>query len=423
MREYAYYTQVLKDQLIPATGCTEPIALAYGAAIAYRTLGAEPERITAAVSGSIIKNVKSVVVPKTGGMKGIETAIAAGVVAGNPDLELEVLSGAPENTGALAKKFLEKCPVTVCLADSDRIFDIQITMYAGKHSAFVRIVDTHTNVVSVRRDETVLKEREIPRLAGQAEKTAMLEITKIVEYAGTCRLEDVAETIEYQISCNQNLSQEGLKGSWGAEIGRTLLSGEKNPDVKLRAMAAAAAGSDARMSGCELPAVINSGSGNQGLTITLPILEYAKELNASHEQLIRALVLANLVAVRIKQSIGYLSAYCGAVCAGCAAAAGIAYLHGADEVLINHTVVNGLAILSGTICDGAKPSCAAKIAAAVDAGIMGYRMYLHHREFRHGEGIVGSNVDDTIAKVGVLAQQGMRQTDRTILDIMQDRCS
>lgn len=423
MREYAYYTQVLKDQLIPATGCTEPIALAYGAAMAYRTLGAEPERITAAVSGSIIKNVKSVVVPKTGGMKGIETAIAAGVVAGNPDLELEVLSGAPENTGALAKKFLEKCPVTVCLADSDRIFDIQITMYAGRHSAFVRIVDTHTNVVSVRRDETVLKEREIPRLAGQAEKTAMLEITKIVEYARTCRLEDVAETIEYQISCNQNLSQEGLKGSWGAEIGRTLLSGEKNPDVKLRAMAAAAAGSDARMSGCELPAVINSGSGNQGLTITLPILEYAKELNASHEQLIRALVLANLVAVRIKQSIGYLSAYCGAVCAGCAAAAGIAYLHGADEVLINHTVVNGLAILSGTICDGAKPSCAAKIAAAVDAGIMGYRMYLHHREFRHGEGIVGSNVDDTIAKVGVLAQQGMRQTDRTILDIMQDRCS
>lgn len=423
MREYAYYTQVLKDQLIPATGCTEPIALAYGAAMAYRTLGAEPERITAAVSGSIIKNVKSVVVPKTGGMKGIETAIAAGVVAGNPDLELEVLSGAPENTGALAKKFLEKCPVTVCLADSDRIFDIQITMYAGKHSAFVRIVDTHTNVVSVRRDETVLKEREIPRLAGQAEKTAMLEITKIVEYARTCRLEDVAETIEYQISCNQNLSQEGLKGCWGAEIGRTLLSGEKNPDVKLRAMAAAAAGSDARMSGCELPAVINSGSGNQGLTITLPILEYAKELNASHEQLIRALVLANLVAVRIKQSIGYLSAYCGAVCAGCAAAAGIAYLHGADEVLINHTVVNGLAILSGTICDGAKPSCAAKIAAAVDAGIMGYRMYLHHREFRHGEGIVGSNVDDTIAKVGVLAQQGMRQTDRTILDIMQDRCS
>ena len=296
MQEYAYYTQVLKDQLIPATGCTEPIALAYGAAIAYRTLGAEPEKITAAVSGSILKNVKSVVVPTTGGMKGIETAIAAGVVAGNPDTELEVLAGAPENTGELVKEFLKKCPVSVCLADSDRIFDIQITMYAGEHSAFVRIVDTHTNVVMVRRDGVVLKEKEIPQSVGQAEKTAVLEITKIVEYARTCRLEDVAETIEYQISCNQNLSQEGLKGSWGAEIGRTLLSGEKNPDVKLRAMAAAAAGSDARMSGCELPAVINSGSGNQGLTITLPILEYAKELNASHEQLIRALVLANLVA-------------------------------------------------------------------------------------------------------------------------------
>ena len=407
MREYAYYTQVLKDQLIPATGCTEPIALAYGAAMAYRTLGAEPERITAAVSGSIIKNVKSVVVPKTGGMKGIETAIAAGVVAGNPDLELEVLSGAPENTGALAKKFLEKCPVTVCLADSERIFDIQITMYAGKHSAFVRIVD-----------KTVLKEREIPRLAGQAEKTAMLEITKIVEYARTCRLEDVAETIEYQISCNQNLSQEGLKGSWGAEIGRTLLSGEKNPDVKLRAMAAAAAGSDARMSGCELPAVINSGSGNQGLTITLPILEYAKELNASHEQLIRALVLANLVAVRIKQSIGYLSAYCGAVCAGCAAAAGIAYLHGADEVLINHTVVNGLAILSGTICDGAKPSCAAKIAMAVNAGLLGFEMARKGKEFSGGEGIVKKGIENTIEKGGVLSREGMGVTNEVILDIM-----
>ena len=415
---YQAYVEILKEELIPAMGCTEPIALAYGAAIAYRTLGAEPERITAAVSGSIIKNVKSVVVPKTGGMKGIETAIAAGVVAGNPDLELEVLSGAPENTGALAKKFLEKCPVTVCLADSDRIFDIQITMYAGKHSAFVRIVDTHTNVVSVRRDETVLKEREIPRLAGQAEKTAMLEITKIVEYARTCRLEDVAETIEYQISCNQNLSQEGLRGSWGAEIGRTLLSGEKKPDVKLRAMAAAAAGSDARMSGCELPAVINSGSGNQGLTITLPILEYAKELNASHEQLIRALVLANLVAVRIKQSIGYLSAYCGAVSAGCAAGCGIAYLQGADCKAIAHTLVNSLAIVSGIICDGAKPSCAAKIASSVQAGILGYHMYLNGQQFRSGDGIVTKGVEATIRNVGRLGRDGMRETDKEIVKIM-----
>lgn len=422
MREYAYYTQVLKDQLIPATGCTEPIALAYGAAIAYRTLGAEPERITAAVSGSIIKNVKSVVVPKTGGMKGIETAIAAGVVAGNPDLELEVLSGAPENTGALAKKFLEKCPVTVCLADSDRIFDIQITMYAGKHSAFVRIVDTHTNVVSVRRDETVLKEREIPRLAGQAEKTAMLEITKIVEYARTCRLEDVAETIEYQISCNQNLSQEGLKGSWGAEIGRTLLSGEKNPDVKLRAMAAAAAGSDARMSGCELPAVINSGSGNQGLTVSLPVVEYAREWGKSQEELYRALLISNLVSIYQKHYIGSLSAFCGAVTAACGAGAGITYLAGGDYQAICRTIVNTIGNVGGIICDGAKSSCAAKIASALDAAILGYELSMKGRVFKPGEGIIQEDIEETIRSTGYVGRVGMKTTDVEILNLMLHQC-
>lgn len=418
MQEYAYYTQVLKEQLIPATGCTEPIALAYGAAIAYKTLGAEPACILAEVSGSIIKNVKSVVVPTTGGMKGIEAAIAAGVVAGDPDSELEVLAGAPRNTGDLVKAFLERCPVQVRLADSERVFDIQITMKAGDHRAFVRIVDTHTNVVMVRYDDQVLKQKEIPQLAGKSEDAVPLEIAKIVEYARTCDLKDVAETIEYQIACNRDLSQEGLSSSWGAEIGRTLLSGEEHPDVKLRAMAAAAAGSDARMSGCELPAVINSGSGNQGLTITLPVLEYAKELNSSHEELIRALVLANLVAVRIKQSIGYLSAYCGAICAGCAAAAGIAFLHGADEVVIDHTVVNGLAILSGTICDGAKPSCASKIAMAVYAGILGFEMARKGKEFSHGEGIIKKGIENTIEEVGVLSREGMGVTNQVILDIM-----
>lgn len=418
MQEYAYYTQVLKEQLIPATGCTEPIALAYGAAIACRTLGTQPVRIVAAVSGSIIKNVKSVVVPTTGGMKGIETAVAAGVVAGDPDAELEVLAGAPENTGALVRAFLDQCPITVKLAETDRIFDIQITMYSEGHSAFVRIVDTHTNVVKICLDEQVLLEKEIPETVGKAEEGAMLEIAKIVEYARTCKMEDVADTIEYQIACNQELSQEGLESSWGAEIGRILLESDKNPDVKLRAMAAAAAGSDARMSGCELPAVINSGSGNQGLTITLPILEYAKELNVSHEQLVRALVLANLVAVRIKQSIGYLSAYCGAICAGCAAAAGVAFLYGSDEVVINHTVVNGLAILSGTICDGAKPSCASKIAMAVSAGLLGFEMARKGKEFTHGEGIIKKGIENTIEEVGVLSREGMGVTNQVILDIM-----
>ena len=361
--EYIYYTKVLKEQLIPATGCTEPIALAYAAAVGRKTLGMLPEKVTAAVSGSIVKNVKSVVVPATSGMKGIESAIAAGITVGKEDSALEVLSCAPPDTAQKINLFLKKCPVKIELSASERVFDIQITMEAQGHASVVRIVDTHTNIVLIKRDKEILLEKDIPEQEGNGEEGALLEISKIVEYAKTCAMEDVSETIEHQISCNTALSEEGMKGGWGAEIGRLLLLKAKTPDVKLRAMAAAAAGSDARMSGCELPAVINSGSGNQGLTVTMPIVEYAKELNADHEQLIRALVLANLIAVRIKQSIGYLSAYCGAICAGCSAAAGVAFLYGGNESIIEHTVVNGLAILSGTICDGAKPSCAAKIAA------------------------------------------------------------
>ncbi len=418
MEEYAAYTKILKEQLIPATGCTEPIALAYAAALARGTLGTIPDSVEAAVSGSIVKNVKSVVVPSTGGMKGIDTAVAAGIVAGDEQGILEVLSHAPEDAPERIRQFLEKCPVKVKLAESGRIFDILVSVEGGGHSCQVRIVDTHTNVVLIRRDGEILLEKAVAEEEHGAEEAVALEIKKITEYARTCRLEDVEETIERQIACNAALSEEGMNGGWGAEIGKTLLAGEERPDVGLRAMAAAAAGSDARMSGCELPAVINSGSGNQGITITMPVLEYAKELGASHEELIRSLVLANLIAVRIKQSIGYLSAYCGAICAGCSAAAGVAYLYGADEKLIEHTVVNGLAILSGTICDGAKPSCAAKIAMAVNAGLLGFWMARKGKEFVHGEGIIKKGIENTIEEVGVLSRDGMNITNQVILNIM-----
>lgn len=421
MGEYEYYTKVLKEQLIPATGCTEPIALAYGAALARKTLGDIPEQIKVAVSGSIIKNVKSVVVPATGGMKGIETAIAAGILVGKTDSALEVLSCTPGNTGKLVKEFLEHCPITVELAESDRIFDIQIFVQKGIHSAKIRIADTHTNVVLIQYDDQILEQKYLPEKAETVGKAGILEIKKIVEYADNCKLEDVQETIEYQIACNTKLAEAGMNGGWGAEIGKTLLAGEEHPDVKLKAMAAAAAGSDARMGGCELPAVINSGSGNQGLTITMPIVVYAKELSSDYEKLVRALVLANLIAVRIKQSVGYLSAYCGAICAGCSAAAGIAYLYGADEKMIEHTVVNGLAILSGTICDGAKPSCAAKIAMAVNAGILGFEMAKKGKEFVHGEGIIKKGIENTIEKVGELSRNGMNITNKVILDIMVEK--
>ena len=418
MREYAQYLRVLKEQLVPATGCTEPIALAYAAAVCKKTLGGVPELVEAAVSGSIIKNVKSVVVPTTNGMKGIETAIAAGITVGDAEQELQVLASAPENTGELVQAFLKACPIRVRLADSGRVFDIQITMCRAGHSAFVRIADTHTNIVRLERDGQLLAEKPLPLPTNETVEENALHIAKIYEFARICHLEDVAETIENQIACNQRLSQEGMEGAWGAEIGRILLASEARPNVKLRAMAAAAAGSDARMSGCELPAVINSGSGNQGMTITMPVLEYAQELGSSHDELIRALVLANLTAVRIKQSIGYLSAYCGAICAGCAAAAGIAYLHGADQSLIEHTVVIGLAILSGTICDGAKPSCAAKIAMAVNAGLLGFEMAKTGKEFVGGEGIIKKGIENTIREVGVLSREGMDVTNQVILDIM-----
>ena len=392
--------------------------MAYAAAVGRKTLGMLPEKVTAAVSGSIIKNVKSVVVPATGGMKGIETAIAAGITVGREDSALEVLSCAPADTGQKVNIFLGQCPIAVELSSSERVFDIQITMEAQGHTSFVRIVDTHTNIVLIKRDAEILLEKEIPEEDDNAGESELLKISKIVEYAKTCAMEDVTETIENQISCNTALSEEGMKGGWGAEIGRLLLLEKEVPDIKLRAMAAAAAGSDARMSGCELPAVINSGSGNQGLTVTMPIVEYAKELDADHEQLIRALVLANLIAVRIKQSIGYLSAYCGAICAGCSAAAGVAFLYGENESIIEHTVVNGLAILSGTICDGAKPSCAAKIAMAVNAGLLGFQMAKEGKEFVHGEGIIKKGIENTIEKVGVLSRDGMNVTNKVILDIM-----
>lgn len=421
MVNYEIYTKALKDHLIPATGCTEPIALAYAAAMGRELLGELPVSITACISGSIIKNVKSVVVPGTNGMKGIETAIAAGVTVGKADAKLEVLAQAPEDTDKKICAFIEQCPIDVKLSDSGCVFDIYLSMKGKEHTSEVRIAGHHTNVVLMKKDDTVLMEEKSVSDIPQQDAVEMLKIKEVYEYAVTCDLKEIAETLETQISCNTALSAEGLDRKWGAEIGRTLLEQSPNPDVKLRAMAKAAAGSDARMSGCEKPAVINSGSGNQGITVTIPVVEYAKELGVSHDTLLRALALANLCAIRIKQSIGYLSAYCGAICAGCGAAAGISYLYGADEKLVEHTIVNGLAILSGTICDGAKPSCAAKIAMSVDAGLLGYAMAKRGTEFKGGDGIVKKGIENTIEEVGTLSREGMNHTNEVILDIMMKK--
>jgi len=418
---YAAYASILRAHLIPAMGCTEPIAIAYAAAVAARALGETPEKAQVLVSGNIIKNAKAVTVPNTAGRKGIEAACAAGLIAGDPDKELQVISAVTKDQLREIDAFLARDVITVGIKPDARLFDILIIAEANGHTATARIADRHTNVVEItfdgdtRLNAAISAERE--EQDGAQEN--LLTIEGAYDFADTCDLNDVRDIIARQIACNTAIAQEGLTGKWGAGVGRMLLDVWGN-DVRTRARAMAAAGSDARMSGCEMPVIINSGSGNQGMTISLPIIEYAKEDNISEERLYRALILANLTAIRQKTLIGCLSAYCGAVSAGCAAAVGIAYLEGGSLSLVNHTLVNGLAILSGTICDGAKPSCAAKIASAIDAGLMGYEMAKSHRQFRGGEGIVKKGVENTIVNVGRLGRDGMKETDQEILRIMID---
>lgn len=413
------YISILEEELVPATGCTEPIAIAYCSAVVKKLLCRLPTRVEATVSGNILKNVKSVIVPNTGGHKGIRSAIAAGMVAGDAERGLQVIADIPEDRRAQLDAFLHSAQLDVICGSSPYKLDIDIRAEAGDDCARVRIANRHTNIVRMEHNGKIL--RDLP-IADAAEEhrtdKSCLNVENIVRFADTVPLDRLEPLLLRQIEQNSAIAEEGLRGAWGAQIGRILLEDYGN-DIKQRAKAYAAAGSDARMSGCDMPVVILSGSGNQGITACMPVVVYAKHIGATQEQLCRALIVSDLVTVHQKSGIGRLSAYCGAISAGVGAGAGICYLLGGGFSAVAHTVVNAVAILSGTICDGAKPSCAAKIAAAVDAGIMGYRMYLHHKEFRSGEGIVAGSVDDTIANVGMLAQEGMQETDSTILRIMQ----
>ena len=417
--KYTAFLNVLNKHLKPAMGCTEPIAIAYAAAIAAQTLGCVPDQIQVSVSGNLIKNAKAVTVPNTGGRKGIEVACAAGIVAGRPERELQVIAEISPEQRAQMDALLDRGIIQVVHRADARLFDIQVDVRGRGHSAVVRLADRHTNVVLIRKDGETLLERPLQTEDfGLDPDESQLTIADIYDFAETCDIEDVREVLERQIDCNTAISQEGITGKWGAAIGRILLDTYGSGDVRVRAKAYAAAGSDARMSGCEMPVIINSGSGNQGITVSVPVVEYAHELGASREKLYRALVLSNLTAIHLKSCIGCLSAYCGAVSAGSASGAGIAYLCGGDLYIVNHTIVNTLAILSGTICDGAKGSCAAKIASSLDAAILGYQMALANKQFRDGEGIVKKGVENTIRNVGRLGHDGMRQTDEEILRIM-----
>ena len=416
--KYQAYVQILKEELVPAMGCTEPIALAYAAAKAREVLGAVPDKVRIEASGSIIKNVKSVIVPNTNHLKGIPAAATAGIIAGRPEKELEVIAQVtPEQIEEMVQ-FLKNTEITVEHVDNGITFDIIVTVYKDDSYAKVRIANYHTNIVLIEKNHEKLC--DIP-VEGEKEEgltdRSLLDVESIWEFVQMVDIEDVREVISRQIEYNTAIADEGMRGNYGANIGSVLLD-TYGDDVRTRAKARAAAGSDARMNGCELPVIINAGSGNQGMTCSLPVLEYAKELDSGEDKTYRALVLSNLIAIHQKTGIGRLSAYCGAVSAGAAAGAGIAYLCGGGYEEIIHTVVNALAIVSGMVCDGAKASCAAKIAASVDAGILGYNMFLRGQQFYAGDGIVTKGVEATISNIGRLGKEGMRETNEEIIKMM-----
>lgn len=415
---YEKYTEILRQELIPAMGCTEPIAVAYCAAKARSLLGTIPYKVEVEASGNIIKNVKSVIVPNTAGAKGLEAAAGIGVVAGREDLRLEVLSQVSEEDKRRFAQWMEKADVTVRQADDGRLLSITVRVYDGTHSAAAKIADTHDHIVYLEKDGKVLLDTPLTS-AQTVEKPGyeVLTVEGICRYAEIADIADVREILDRQIAYNTAIADEGLRSDYGANIGKVLLQNEGD-SVRTRAKARAAAGSDARMNGCELPVVINSGSGNQGMTASLPVLEYGAHLHAEKDTIYRALLVSNLLAIHIKTGIGCLSAYCGAVSAGAAAGAGIAWLQGGRFTEVAHTIVNALAVTSGIVCDGAKASCAAKIAIAVDAGLLGYEMFKMGQQFYGGDGIVSLGVENTIHNICRLGHDGMRETDKEILDIM-----
>ena len=416
---YSAYLKILEEELVPAMGCTEPIVLAYCAAKAREVLGYLPDRVAIGASGSIIKNVKSVIVPNTNHMKGIPAAAVAGIVAGDASRQLEVIASVTEEQTHQMRAYLEKTPITVEHVDNGLTFEILVTVYHGDDSASVRIVNYHTNIVHIERNGQVLLDNPVE---GESESgltdRACLNLADILDFAESVDIADIKSILDRQIQYNSAIAEEGLRGNYGSNIGSVLLRTYGDDNVMVRAKAMAAAGSDARMNGCEMPVVINSGSGNQGMTTSLPVIEYAKELKVSDEKLYRALALANLTTIHQKTSIGRLSAFCGAVSAGAGAGAGIAYLMGTDLDGISHTVANAIATTGGIVCDGAKASCASKIATAVEAGILGYNMHVQNQNFQPDDGLVGDTPEETIANIGRLGKEGMRGTNEEIIKIM-----
>jgi L-cysteine desulfidase len=416
---YQAYLDILREELVPAMGCTEPIAIAFAAAKAREVLGSRPDRVLIEASDNIIKNVKSVVVPNTGNLRGIEAAAATGIVAGNAGKALEVISSVSDAEKKEIKLFLQHKEVKTRRLESGLIFDLRVMVSNQDSQASVQISHYHTNIVLItKNDEVIYKNEDCNELTpSNLTDRSLLSVAKILEFADAVKITDVEALLQRQMDYNMQIAEEGLNGNWGANIGSVLLK-VWGDDIKVRAKAMAAAGSDARMGGCELPVMIVSGSGNQGIAASVPVICYARALGVARDRLLRALVLSNLVTIHQKTGIGRLSAYCGAISAGVGAGAGICRLHGGGYKQVAHTIVNALAIVSGIICDGAKPSCAGKIAMAVEAGILGFHMYQNGQQFYDGDGIVKKGIENTIINVGRLARDGMHATDKEIIRIM-----
>ena len=415
-KQYDNYLTILKGELIPAMGCTEPIAIAFAAAKAREALGQMPEEMLARCSGNIIKNVKGVIVPNSGGQKGVAAAAVLGAVAGQAERELEVISQVTPEQIEMARQLTAQGICRCELEEGEENLFIRIEVKAGFQTAAVEVRTRHNHIYRIEKNGELLFSQ--PELATSTfGDKSQLTIQDILCFADEVRLEDVRDIIARQIACNSAISEEGLKNPWGAQVGRTFLEAGCD-DVRTKARAAEAAGSDARMNGCAMPVVINSGSGNQGITCTMPVVVYAQELGVDEDRLYRALVLANLLSLHQKRYIGNLSAYCGAVSAGAAAACGIAYLQGGDYDVIGRTLINSLGNVGGIVCDGAKASCAAKISSAVDAGIMGYELAKRERFFPFGEGLVEKDYEQTLRNIGRMGCCGMKTTDVEILNIM-----
>ena len=417
---YQNYHNILRSELIPALGCTEPIAIAYAAAKAREVLGEFPDKILMKCSGNIIKNVMGVTVPKSGGMKGIEAAAVLGVVGGKAERELEVLEEVTPEDIAKTRTLVRAGYCSCYLLENVENLYIVARVEKGEHSAEVTIINRHTFIKKLVKNGSILMEREVNEEKTEYVDKSRMSVKGILEFADCVKIEDVRELLDNEIQLNTAIAEEGLKNPYGAQVGRILLRVYQN-DVWIRARAKAAAGSDARMGGCSLPVVINSGSGNQGMTVSLPVIEYAKELKVSQDKLYRALVVSNLIAIHQKKYIGSLSAYCGAVSAACGAGAAITYLYDGTYDEVAATIVNTIANVGGIVCDGAKSSCAAKISSAVEAAINAHHMARHHCVFMPGEGIVQGDVEDTIKSVGYVGRVGMKSTDIEILNLMIDR--